>query len=238
MNIKHHTAILSGAIISGIFSLIFISDVLSENMHIVENFNQRLFKNWQTRDVSIKVASKNYSIKNEKGNRFLRAQSHRTSIQLARKVSWNLSTKPLLSWRWRMHTLPKKANEAARGRNDSGAALYIIFQRRKIPFLSWKYQPINVIKYVWSTTLPVGRVVKKEKTKLGKIIYEGRFIVLQSGKKHAGKWITEKRNVLEDYRRVFGSRPKYNPILIGILSDSNDTKSSAMADYDDISIGN
>ena len=132
--------------------------------------------------------------------------------------------------------LPDGANEEARGKNDSGLAIYVIFQRSRIPFLSWKYQPINVIKYVWSTTLPVGKVVRKDKTRLGSIIYEGYFIVLQSGTGNIGKWIMEERNVLDDYRKVFGEDPEYNPYLIAVLSDSNDTKSKAVADYDEIII--
>ena len=51
-----------------------------------------------------------------------------------------------------------------------------------------------------------------------------------------GKWIAEERNVLNDYKKVFGKSPKDDPILIAILSDSNDTRSIAVAEYDDIVI--
>jgi hypothetical protein len=114
--------------------------------------------------------------------------------------------------------------------------MYVVFIRRRVPLLPWDKQPINVIKYVWSTTLPVGRVLNKIKNKLGMIIYEGRFLVLQSGASRMGGWITERRNVLEDYRRLFGNNPPGNPVMVAILTDSNDTRSVASADYDDIVI--
>jgi hypothetical protein len=151
-------------------------------------------------------------------------------------VKWDINSYPILTWQWRVHRLPLGANEAKRGRNDSAAAIYVLFQRKQIPYLSWRYQPVNVIKYIWSSSLPAGMVVKKKKIQFGSIIYEGRFIVLESGNKKIGKWISEKRNVLKDYIRVFGKKPTYNPILIAILTDSNNTKSSAIADYDNIVI--
>jgi hypothetical protein len=203
---------------------------------IIEDFKNNLFDTWLIRDASKRQASRKYKIKREKNKQFLRASSYNTSIQIAKKVKWDINSYPILTWQWRVHRLPRGANEARRGRNDSAAAIYVLFQRKQIPYLSWRYQPVNVIKYIWSSTLPVGRVVEKKKVTFGTIIYEGRFIVLESGNKKIGKWISEKRNVLKDYRRVFGKTPTYNPILIAILTDSNNTKSSAIADYDNIVI--
>ncbi len=208
---------------------------------VLENFTKYnkmddFFNNWLLRDDKKSQAIKIYDIISENNNKFLKVISSGNSIQIAKKIKWDITSFPVLSWKWRAIELPEKADESARGKNDSGAAIYVIFQRTRLPFLSWKYQPINVIKYVWSTSLRVGEVVKKTKTKLGNTIYEGRFIVIESGIANLDKWITEERNVLKDYTDVFGENPKYNPILIAILSDSNDTKSRAVADYDDFII--
>lgn len=206
---------------------------------IVEDFERYTtnpFDNWLLRNATKEKARQIYSIQSENNNKFLQAHAVRSSIQIIKKVKWKLKIHPVLTWRWRITELPDHANEEARGKNDSAAAIYVVFQRKKIPFVSWRYQPINVIKYVWSTTLPKGKVVNKKKVKLGSTIYEGRFLVLESGKKHKGDWITESQNVLNDYKRLFGKLPKYDPILIAILTDSNDTKSTATADYDDIVI--
>jgi len=206
---------------------------------VIEDFQEYasgIFTRWLIRDAGKRAASSIYRIGSEGGNRYLAADSKRDSIQIARRVSWNLSAHPVLTWRWRARRLPAGGNESAGSTNDSAASIYVIFQRARVPFLPWDKQPINVIKYVWSTTLPVGRVLNKSKEKLGVIIYEGRFVVLQSGYERLGEWITESRNILEDYRRLFGSAPPGNPILIAILTDSNATGSTASADYDDIAI--
>ena len=218
----------------------FSADCTADNSSIVvEDFEKysegdNIFTSWLLRDDDKKNASGVYKVILENNNKFLSAKSSGNSIQIAKQVKWDIKKFPVLSWKWRAKVLPNAASEETRGKNDSGASVYVIFQKSHIPFLSWQYQPINVIKYVWSTGLPVGRVVYKEKTKLGKKIYEGYFYVVESGMENAGKWISEERNVLDDYKKVFGENPRYDPYLIAILTDSNDTKSSALADYDDI----
>ena len=54
------------------------------------------------------------------------------------------------------------------------------------------------------------------------------YIVVRSGKKDLNKWITERRNVLEDYKKIFSSTPpKIGGISIMIYSDdTNDTAES------------
>ncbi|MFH0975345.1 MAG: DUF3047 domain-containing protein [Spirochaetota bacterium] len=232
-------------IISLIIAAVFYSIycIAQDKVIIFENFEKYsdkddIFNTWLLRSDNKKEASSVYKITEENKNKFLNAVSKGNSVQIAKKITWDIKSYPVLSWKWRMKSLPENANEEARGKNDSGASIYILFQRSRIPFLSWEYQPVNVIKYVWSTTLPQGKIVRKEKTKLGSVIYEGYFFVIESGLGNAGKWMNEERNVLNDYRKVFKEDPKYDPYLIAILSDSNDTKSTAIADYDEIIIKN
>jgi len=41
-----------------------------------------------------------------------------------------------------------------------------------------------------------------------------------------GKWLTERRNLAEDYRKIYGAAPD-NPGFVSIAIDSDDTSSSA-----------
>ena len=100
--------------------------------------------------------------------------------------------------------------------------------------MGWQNQPVNWIKYVWSSTLPVGTVVNTNRTSMGVTLFEGRYVVVASGPGELKKWVTFKRNIAEDYRELFGSAPRFSPSMIAILTDSNDTKSVAAADYDNI----
>ena len=198
------------------------------------------FPAWKTRGESTATAGKVYRIATENGNRFLRASTAGNpsiSIQIARQVSWNIARHPLLSWKWRAHRLPAGGNERIGKTNDSAAGIYVLFKRKHIPLASWAYQPVDIIKYVWSTNVPRNEIIRKSsRAKMGVTYYRGVFVVLQSGSTNLGKWMTEERNIREDYRRFYGSYPRYNPLAIAVLTDSNDTGSSAAADYDDFTI--
>jgi hypothetical protein len=49
------------------------------------------------------------------------------------------------------------------------------------------------------------------------------YIVLRSGPSDLGKWVTERRNVREDFRMVFGDAPD-DPSLLSLAIDSNDVQ--------------
>jgi len=64
----------------------------------------------------------------------------------------------------------------------------------------------------------VGSIHKSQKTA------SVTFIVVHSGSVQLGQWVTERRNVREDYRMAFGEEPE-NPPVIALSIDTNDTKS-------------
>lgn len=160
-----------------------------------------------------------YRVKEDGGNKYLAADDGKDlSVQIFRGPAWMIYDHPVVSWRWRARTLPKGANETSGATNDSACGVYVMFSQFK------KYG----IKYVWSSTLPVGTVVTKEPGKM-------YFIVMDSGSGNVGKWRSHKVNVLEDYKKVFGQdAPKDTQSQgIGILTDGNATHSLAACDYDD-----
>ncbi len=53
-----------------------------------------------------------------------------------------------------------------------------------------------------------------------------RYVVVRTGTAELGKWFTERRNVVDDYVKVYGEQPE-NPGVISVAIDSDDTLSSA-----------
>lgn len=211
-----------------------------------EKYNFYPFAEWQHKE-KFKDSHLVYSLVKENSNKFLRGSTctNNISIQLVKQVNdnrfigsgrirWDIHRYPFFSWQWRVHSLPENGNESIPELNDSAAGIYVIFQKRVIPFAGWEYQPVNWIKYVWSSTLPAGTVINRNYSRAGIDIYDGRYVVVALGKKGMGRWITFKRNVLEDYIKFFGARPLYHPVMIGILTDANSTGSRVQADYDNI----
>lgn len=153
-------------------------------------------------------------------NNFLRAytegEAQRISLP-AGSVEWELSAYPRFRWEWRARQLPEGAREDKV--NDSGGAVYVSFSKT-----DWLGRPLS-IKYVYSSTLPVGTTVSTGPVKI---------IVVSSGANGTGRWVRVERNVVEDYRAVFGGDPPNEPFTITLWSDSDNTKSIGEVDFDNL----
>lgn len=164
-----------------------------------------------------------FSIQKEMDKEFLRVKTQGGCTSIGKKHNFSVEHYPFLSWKWRIHQLPSGGNETKRNKNDSGAGIYVIFKG--------KFKSNDIIKYVWSSTLPPGTTANSPYNS------KARIVVLRSGTEKKGQWITQKVNIKEDYRRLFGKNPPEVEV-IGLLSDADNTDSEAMADYDDIQISN
>ena len=163
-----------------------------------------------------------YSVQEEGGRKFLHADARGTAIQIGFETKWSLKEYPLLEWQWRALILPDRGDELKKATNDSVLGLYVVFGR--LPF-------IKAIKYVWSTTLPVGLSLESPFSSSTKII------ILESGDVLLGKWVSERRDVLADYLHLFGGKnDALVPRGIAILTDADNTASRASGDYGDIDV--
>jgi len=160
-------------------------------------------------------------IREENNNNFVRliteGEALRYSVRNGVDFEWNVNEHPRLAWRWRALDLPEGASE--KGKNDTGGAIYVTFGT------DWLGRPKS-IKYTYSSSLPVGTVVSFGVLKV---------IVVDSAKEPGlGEWKSHQRNVVRDYRQVFGGDPPDEPVSITIWSDSDTTNDEATVDIDDI----
>ena len=126
----------------------------------------------------------------------------------------NLKETPILEWSWKAMTLPKNGNSCKKATDDQAAQIYVVWPRFPEAVRS------RILGYVWDTTAPVGTVCKSEKT--GTVTY----FVIRSGTADLGKWLTERRNVCEDFKRVYNEDCE-PPRALSVAIDSNDTGSTA-----------
>ena len=62
-----------------------------------------------------------------------------------------------------------------------------------------------------------------------------KFVVLESGQGLQGRWVTERRDVLADFHRLFGEGETAPAARgIGLLTDADNTNSRAIGDYGDM----
>lgn len=161
-------------------------------------------------------AAYDFVIEQNAGRRVLHLESDNEHSTIAKDITGkvNLKETPILEWTWKAAVLPTGGDLRRKETTDIAAQLYIVWPRFPALFRS------RIIGYVWDATTPVGTIVKSQKT--GTVT----FVVMRSGSEDLGKWLTERRNVAEDYVKIFGEAPD-DPRAITISIDSNDTRSMA-----------
>jgi len=163
-----------------------------------------------------------YRVREENGNKYLEARDEGQSVILGREICWDLEKYPYISFRLRVNEIPVGGDERYDDTVDSAAGIYVTYRKKafgKIP---------ESVKYVWSSTLPVGGATIRQG------IGRPWQIVVGSGEEGLGEWQTFTFDLRESYRKTFRSKPPKRPVGIGILSDANSMNSRAYADYDDI----
>ncbi|MBI2219554.1 MAG: DUF3047 domain-containing protein [Candidatus Rokubacteria bacterium] len=142
----------------------------------------------------------------------LRSEDEGSTISKEIKGKVNLKETPVLEWSWRVVTLPRGGNSCAKATDDQAVQVFVVWPRFPEAVRS------RIIGYVWDTTAPVGTICKSEKT--GTVTY----VVVRSGTAGLGQWVTEQRNVREDFKKIYGEEPD-DPGGLSLSIDSNDTHS-------------
>jgi hypothetical protein len=189
---------------------------------------------WYNRDGIVKPAEDSeeaklfrYYITEEMNNKYLKyygTKARHLNFPLKNRPNVNIYETPLLSWKWKVERLPEGGNEDDDDYNDTAASIYVVFDMGRIAL--FKKVPKS-IRYTWSSTLEKGK-------EMSKFFGNQKIVVVESGKEQIGKWVSFERNIVEDYRRLFGDNPPKTPLAILILSDGDNTGSRAVAGYDDI----
>jgi hypothetical protein len=166
----------------------------------------------------------NLSLKRDGDAVFLHLISEgRSSFGIKKQVQVDIRQYPYLTWRWKANRLPKGGDVRQYTRDDQALQLYIAFQPLGFP----AKLKTPVIGYIWDNEAPKGWMGKSSKPGADKL----RYVVSRNGSDALNTWYTERRNIYEDYRRLFkdvsGGEPKGPTKGIALYIDSQDTKSHA-----------
>jgi hypothetical protein len=155
-----------------------------------------------------------FKVEEHDGRAALRMRSENEGSTISRDVKGKVTLKatPILEWSWKAVTLPKGGDSCNKATDDQALQLFIVWPRFPEAVRS------RIIGYVWDTTQPVGTICKSQKT--GTVTY----VVMRSGNAELGQWVTERRNVIEDFRKIYGEAPD-DPAVVSVSIDSNDTTS-------------
>ena len=161
--------------------------------------------------------SYDFEIVSENSTPVLYMKSNGDSSTINKEIKVDCKDYQILQWKWKAVELPKGADARKKATDDEAAQIYVTFPRFPSAVRS------RIIGYIWDTTAPAGSIFRSQKT--GLVTY----VVVRSGEADLNKWLTESRNVCQDYKKIYGEEPEEKMEAISIGIDSDDTRSRAGA---------
>jgi len=165
--------------------------------------------------------SSKIAIEGEKENHFLHLLSVGDAFGLRKDISFDIRKYPYLSWQWKVGKLPRGGDIRKRETDDQAGQVYVLFPK-------WP-TTINTrsVGYIWDSLAPGG--LSGTSTAYRKM----KYVVLQSGAAKVNQWVSERRNVYEDYKNLFQEEPPTVGALL-LYINSQHTRSSAECFYGNI----
>lgn len=185
----------------------------------VSDFATEGLRGWESKRFK---GTTDYRIVQENGRSVLKAHAKGAASGLIKKIKFKPVTYRYLKWSWKISGTVPGGNELSRQGDDYAARVYVVFPGR----FFWQMKALN---YIWANRLPKGEFVPNAFTANAKLI------AVESGPAHAGQWVGEQRDILADYRRVFGEDPP-EAGGIAIMTDTDNTGAEAYAWYGDITL--
>jgi len=202
---------------SGIFAE--DSALLPECEIIIDDFAKGIKPEWRAKSFN---GTTEYTWTRENDKAYVRASSRGTASGLYYEIEYDPRQYPYITWEWKVDNIIASGDVAQKSTDDHGARLYVVFPS----FFFWKSRTLN---YFWANKLPQGQAVPSPYTS------NDIMISVESGAKDTGKWITETRNIYEDFILYFGKKPP-KVGAIAIMTDTDNTGESVSAGYGFIAI--
>ncbi|MFQ5865132.1 MAG: DUF3047 domain-containing protein [bacterium] len=213
--------LLSFVVVNIFLSVDLTSGLAQTSSHkILGDFQESWSKHWIERSLNGKPSK--YEVVQEDTNLVLMVNSDNSALALWRGLDLQSPKTAKISWRWKIaRSLSKNTEEKTKIGDDYAARLFVVFQPH---IVSWK---TRAICYVWAANEPVGSIYKNPYAKSVSIV------VVESGNNRKGEWITEARNVVSDYIKIFRKAPEMI-CAVAIMVDTDNTGQTATAWFDDI----
>lgn len=196
--------------------------------------------NWKNLPVAEGKAITSYQLVADGRTTVLQADASHSASALMHEGDIDLARTPVVAWRWKAEAPIPGADNSDGAHEDAPARLVFFFEGDKSRLslgdrttmqlaksLGGEELPYATLMYVWSPSAAPGSVIPNPHT--GRV----QMIVVSGEAGDAGKWQSLRRNVVQDYERVFHEPP--GPLkAYGVMTDTDNTNTTVRAWYGDI----
>lgn len=177
------------------------------------------------------------------GRDTLAVKAESSASMLRRKVRIPPGELGSVRFSWKVPELIAAADMATRDGDDSPVRVILAFEGDRSRLsprnvmlaelalaVTGEEMPYATLMYVWCNKREPGSVITSARTD------RVRKIVMESGPQKLGQWLDYERDIRADFRRAFGEAPGAL-VGIAIMTDSDNTRSTARAWYGPVSVG-
>jgi hypothetical protein len=168
-------------------------------------------------DKPVHFGTGNWKVVGDAEDQAIKLRADSSSFALEKSITVDLSRSPFLEWEWKVTVPPAGGDFSSPDTDDQAAQLLVVFPKTF-------FERRKVISYIWDPTAPKGKIASAA----GPIYLNVKAIVVESGDDRIGQWIIEKRNVLDDFRVLYGEIPEH-AVAIRLQINSQHTQSVAEA---------
>lgn len=118
-------------------------------------------------------------------------KSRKSSFALERSIDIDPNQFPFLTWQWSVSQLPNGGDFRRSATDDQAAQVLVAFPDRR------------VLSYIWDSTAPKGTMQSASSVPLVHVF----AVVCRSGSSELNQWLSETRNLVEDFQKAYGRRP-------------------------------
>jgi hypothetical protein len=145
----------------------------------------------------------------------------KSSFGIKKEIHVDLREYPYLTWQWKAIRLPRGGDVRKAATDDQAVQLYVAFPATGFPAV------LNtpIIGYIWDNEAPRGWTGRSDQIGGGKL----RYIVVRNKTDRVGEWYAERRNLYEDFQKLFRDLKGVDTVTYGIQFHINSqyTKSEA-----------
>ena len=176
-----------------------------------------------------------YTIEYQGRESVLRAESRASASAIVYREPFSVYDYPQLRWKWKVESVYEKGDARTKEGDDYPLRIYVLFEydpdraslRQKLKHelgrrIFGEELPLATLVYIWANREDEKGIIPSPYTP------DARMFALQRGKRNLGQWMLEERNMLEDYRKAFGSDPP-GRATVGIMNDSDNTKEASVS---------
>ena len=157
-----------------------------------------------------------YEIVDADGAKVLKATSNDSASLLYQEKVIPIKDTPWIEWTWRVENTLGPVVEHTRAGSDYPGRVTVIIQTG---FLPWDNTSVS---YVWSSSSEKGSHWESPFTD------KAIMVAVESGDENLGKWKTERRNVVEDFKTLLGlDIDQLDAYAVMTDSDNSDTAATA-----------